>query len=93
MDSVYCVSVKGQLLAIGGVHFDFDNMTPIRKYNSVHNSWDMVSHMTIGRCQCLAAVLSDDQLIIVGGHIDGGAMKLMKWKLLLSARTYNVHFK
>ena len=69
--SVYCVSVKGQLLAIGGVHFDFDNMTPIHKYNSVNNSWDIVTHMTIGRCNCLAAVLSDDQLIVVGGYIDG----------------------
>ena len=71
VDSVYCVSVKGQLLAIGGVHLDFDNMTPIRKYNSVNNSWDIVTHMTIGRCLCLAAVLSDDQLIVVGGYIDG----------------------
>ena len=72
--SVYCVSVKGQLLAIGGEHFD-DIMTPIRKYNSVNNSWDIVTHMTIGRSQCLAAVLSDDQLIIVGGHIDGRGNK------------------
>ena len=72
--SVYCVSVKGQLLAIGGEHFD-DDRTPIRKYNSVNNSWDIVTHMTIGRSQCLAAVLSDDQLIIVGGHIDGRGNK------------------
>ena len=71
VNSIWCASVKGQLLAIGGVDFDFDNMTPVRKYNSVRNSWDIVSHMTFGRSQCLAAVLSDDQLIIVGGHIDG----------------------
>ena len=71
VNSIWCTSVKGQLLAIGGVDFDIDKMTPIRKYNSVVNTWDIVSHMAIGRCHCLAAVLSDDQLIIVGGFIDG----------------------
>lgn len=70
VDSACCVTVKGQLLAVGGVHFNFDEMTPIRKYNSVCNSWDIVSHMTIGRSQCLATVLSGDQLMVVGGFIN-----------------------
>ena len=71
VDSACCVTVKGQLLAVGGVKFNYDEMAPIRKYNSVCNSWDIVSHMTIGRSKCLATVLSDDQLMVVGGFIDG----------------------
>ena len=71
VDSIWSASVKGQLLAIGGVDFKYDEMTPIRMYNSVRNSWDIVTHMTIGRSHCLAAVLSDNQLIVVGGLIDG----------------------
>ena len=37
------------------VDFDYGKMTPIRKYNLVRNSWDIVSHMTIGSCHCLHA--------------------------------------
>ena len=63
-------------------------MTPIRKYNSVHNSWDIVSHMTIGHCLCFAVVLSDDQLIVVGGWIDGRGNKTDEVEIV--AETYNV---
>ena len=91
VDSICCVSVKGQLLAIGGVDFNYDEMKPVCKYNSVRNSWDIVSHMTIGRCQCLAAVLSDDQLIIVGGRIDGRGNETDEVEI--ASISCNLHFK
>ena len=75
VDSAYCVCIKGQLLAVGGVDFKYDQMTPIRRYspnpNPVFNSWNIVSHMTIGRNSCMAVVLPGDQLMVVGGRING----------------------
>ena len=47
--------------------------TAVYMYNSTTNSWEIISHMITGRCDCFTAVLPDDQLMVVGGCTDGFA--------------------
>ena len=64
-----CVSVHGQLLAIGGEDSDGQPTTAIHMYNPTTSSWEVISHMISPRCWCFAAVLPDNQLMVVGGWI------------------------
>ena len=71
------MSFHGQLLAIGGYGYDlatWKHSTAVHMYNSTTNSWEIISHMTTGRCDCSAAVLPDNQLVIMGGLTDGGKL-------------------
>ena len=64
-----CVSLNGRLLAVGGV----ENSTctsAVYMYNSIANSWEVISHMQKARSHCYAAVLPDNQLMVVGGQCD-----------------------
>ena len=54
--------MHGQLLAVGG-----KQTTAIHKYNPTTNSWEVISHMTTPRSQCLVAVLPHNELRVVGG--------------------------
>ena len=65
-----CVSFRGQLLAIGGMDFNLEPSAAVYVYNASTNSWDVNSHMTITRRYCFAAVLPNNQLMVVGGWID-----------------------
>ena len=40
-----CVSIHGQLLAVGGKNSDMEPTTAIHLYNRTANSWEVVSHM------------------------------------------------
>ena len=62
-----CVSLNGQLIAIG--RGDHTHTTPVYMYNSVSNSWTIISHMSTGhdRWFSYAAVLPDNQLVVMGG--------------------------
>ena len=60
------VTLHGQLLAIGGRDSDKPT-TAVHMYQPTTNSWEIISHMTTPRYQCLAAVLPDNQLMVVGG--------------------------
>ena len=63
-----CESFHGELLAFGGYDKDLGNSsTAVYMYNLTTNFWDVISHMTSGRCACFTAVLPDNQLIVVGG--------------------------
>ena len=63
-----CESFHGKLLAFGGYDKESRNSsTAVYTYNSTTNSWDVISHMTIGRCACFTAVLPDNQLMVLGG--------------------------
>ena len=56
-----CESFHGKLLAFGGYDRDSGNSsTAVYMYNSTTNSWDVISHMTSGRCACFTAVLPDN---------------------------------
>ena len=63
------VTFCGQLLAIGGVDSDIKPTTAVYMYNQATNSWNVISHMTMARKQCFAAVLPDNRLMVVGGEI------------------------
>ena len=62
-----CVSIHGQLLAIGGKDSDKKPTTAIHMYNQTANSWEVVSHMRTPWWNCIAAVLPKNQLMVIGG--------------------------
>ena len=64
-----CVTFCGQLLAIGG-RDSGQLTTAIYMYNPSSNSWNVISHMTSARVRPFAAVLPDNQLMVVGGEAD-----------------------
>ena len=67
-----CVTICGQLLAIGGRDSDSKPTTAVYMYNPSTNTWNVISHMTTARISPFAAVLPDNQLkVLVGvGMID-----------------------
>ena len=67
-----CVSFSSQLLVIGGLDSDNKPSTNVHVYNPSTNAWEVVSHTVVARRQCFAAVLPDDQLMVVGGITDTG---------------------
>ena len=71
IDSSY-VSLHGRLLAISGRHSGNKPITAVHMYGPSTNSWEVVSHMTTPRTECYAAVLPDNQLIVVGGYTGSG---------------------
>ena len=70
IDSAY-VSLHDHLLAIGGKDSDNKPIADVHMYNPSTNSWEVVSHMAKPRCSCYAAVLPDNQLVVVGGCTRG----------------------
>ena len=64
-----CASLHGQLLAVGGTDSDVKETTAIHMYNTTTNCWEVISHMTTPRRQCLVAVLPHNQLMVVGGRM------------------------
>ena len=70
-----CTSLHGQLLTVGGQLSQFESSSStseIHMYNTMTNSWCAVDHIpaSSGRFACFAAVLPDNQLIVVGGLSD-----------------------
>ena len=66
------VALHGQLLAVGGKDSDDKQTTAIHMYNTTTNSWEVISHMTTPRQECLVAVLPHNELMIVGGWTPDG---------------------
>ena len=64
-----CVSIHDRLLTIGGDDSNYKSTTAIHMYNSTTDSWEVISHMRTPRCNCIAAALPDNQLMVVGGYI------------------------
>ena len=63
-----CVTFCGQLLAVGGEDCDYKPTTAVYMYNQDTNSWNVISHMATARRQPFAAVLPNNQLMVVGGE-------------------------
>ena len=63
-----CVTFCGQFLAVGGRDPDNKPTTAVYMYNQATNSWNVISHMTTARKHCTAAVLPNNQLMVVGGE-------------------------
>ena len=66
------VSLHGRLLAIGGNDSDWRTTTAIHVYNSTTDSWEVISHMATPRRLCVAAILPNNQLMVVGGRTGRG---------------------
>ena len=64
-------SIHGRLLAIGGEDSDKKATTAIHMYNPTTDSWEVISHMRTPRYSCIAAVLPNNQLMVVGGYTRG----------------------
>ena len=59
------------LFAIGGKKNDSTFSNVIYKYNMLSNHWEDVSHMDIGRSNCLVGILGN-KIVIVGGICEEG---------------------
>ena len=64
-----CVSIRGRLLAICGRDPYNKPTSAVHMYNPTTNSWEVISHMETPRYDCIAAVLPNNQLMVVGGYI------------------------
>ena len=63
------VSLKGQLLAIGGNEpHTGSTTTTTYAYDPIENKWQIVGQLRTPRQLCFAVVLSDDKLMVVGGR-------------------------
>ena len=63
-----CVSILGRLIAIGGKNSNDKPTANVYVYNPDSDSWEVISHMTTPRHRCFAAVLPNNQLMVVGGY-------------------------
>ena len=77
IDSAY-VSLHDQLLATGGKGSDDKPVKDVHLYNPSSNLWEIISHMATPRCECYAAVLPDNQLIVVGGFTGKGKTEMVE---------------
>ena len=71
-----CQSFRGRLLAIGGNMDLGECTTAVYMYHSPTNSWEIASHMKTGRYCCFAAVLPDNELIVVAGGCDSNTVEV-----------------
>ena len=62
-----CVSIHGRLLTIGGRDSDEEPTSAVHIYNPTTDSWEIISHMGTPRRDCIAAVLPNSQLMVMGG--------------------------
>jgi serine/threonine protein kinase len=67
-----CVSIQNRLLAIGGKGSDEEPTAAVRIYNPTTDSWEVISPMWTPRWRCIAAVLPNNQLMVVGGYTGKG---------------------
>ena len=62
-----CVTLSGQLLAVGGYDFDETDSNNIYSYNIATNSWQVISHMLNPQSYRLVALLPGNKMMVVGG--------------------------
>ena len=63
-----CVSIDGRLFTIGGRDFNNRCTSAIYMYDPIADSWEVIDHMATPRYDCSAAVLPNNQLMVVGGE-------------------------
>ena len=69
-----CVSLQGRLLTVGGKALNNTITSAVHMYNPNTDSWEIVSQTPTARYLPLAAAVNDNQLLVVGGVADGGAI-------------------
>ena len=63
-----CVTLNGQLLAVGGKNSCGKATNIIYVHNTETNSWEIASIMPTPRYHCMVTVLPGDKLMVVGGQ-------------------------
>ena len=61
-----CTSFCGYLLAVGGEDSHYAPTKVVHMYNSMLNSWKIVSQMSVARSNCLVASLPGNRLMVGG---------------------------
>ena len=73
-----CVSLYGHLLAIGGeteksIDISSTSSKAVYAYKPATDSWEVISRMSVSRCQCFAVTLpTNNKLMVVGGYQQAG---------------------
>ena len=62
------VTVRDCLLAVGGKDHKGNRIRNIHSYDQKANSWRVISEMKVARTGCVAIVLPDNLLIVLGGN-------------------------
>ena len=70
-----CVFLHGCLLAVGGRDSEHRPSTAVHAYVSASNSWEVISHMETPRYNSFAAILPDNQVMVIGGITDKSRTK------------------
>jgi N-acetylneuraminic acid mutarotase len=73
-----CATVNGELLVVGGCDENRKLSSAIHKYNPTTNSWDLISNTSAARYDRLVAVLSTNEMMVIGGNtrVFGGDDKI-----------------
>ena len=66
-----CITLNGQLLAVGGEDSDNRTTSAIYSHNTTTHSWEVISHMPTSRSRCLVTTLPGSKLMVVGGQLNG----------------------
>ena len=61
------ISFHGQLLAVGGIR-DTTPSNNIYLYDTITDTWDVISQMSIPRCACFVTLFNNRDLVIIGGY-------------------------
>lgn len=69
-DGTSLATVRGHVLAIGGIHKGSIGNPVIHRYNKRRNSWNFVGEMPTQRYNTLVAVLKSNEVVVVGGETD-----------------------
>jgi serine/threonine protein kinase len=70
-----CAFLHGCLLAIGGRDSEHRPSTAVHAYVPTNNTWEIISHMVTPRYNCFAAILPDNQVMVIGGITDKSRTK------------------
>ena len=65
-------TLRGRVLAIGGLDDDDDPTGAIHCYDVATNSWSVIGETPTPRCRVLTAVLPSNELMVVGGFDASG---------------------
>ena len=70
-----CVSLNGQVVAVGGRELNHSATTAVHVFNPSANSWvPLDQRMSTPRTECFAAVLPGNHLMITGGYIAASSL-------------------
>ena len=62
-----CVTVQDKVLAIGGLDKQGKTSTSIYELNTDNSEWSHKSDMNVAKWHCLATILPDNNILVVGG--------------------------